>query len=200
MRETIQDTELAQEATIKFTGGTSIMNSTRMEDRSDYIFITGTKPGITDRNTQTIIRRHVMRDIGKARRSTKHHRGRKPLQYELVLRSGDTQVPTTWKAASTSVLASYNLKMQVPLPHSTKPLLVAALAGTTLPSPEEDRVATLTLARDSENHQASLSYAEAEGPVSRFGAGRMDPFVKYPVNINARTRALVDHSESKSPI
>ncbi len=47
-------------------GDTSVMNSARIEDRPNYVFIASVKPGVKDRDAQTVIRRHVMRDIGKA--------------------------------------------------------------------------------------------------------------------------------------
>ncbi len=85
--------------------------------------------------------------------------------------------------------------MQARLPQSDIALLVAAATFT---SPKDRSCDIIVSIRDSANPGPTLLSAGAEGSISRFSAGRDDPFVKYPIDLKSRTRALVDHSELPS--
>ena len=109
----------------------------KAENKPDLVFITTTEPKIKEPSIRTAIRKHVMRDIGKARRNNARHKWNKPVQMEFELHSDPAHA------------------------HPLAP---------------PDQIPT--------------------GSISRFSAGRGDPFIRYPIEMNFRDLALLDHGQS----
>ena len=143
------------------------------------MFITQTELG-RSKETQAKIRKHVMKDIGKARR--KVGRKEKILQFTLEL-------PEKLENLEDSRAIATPKTVERPDSHATS--RISHAIGALLPVPVD--VETEFLA-----HQQSVG--RQAGPIStieRVWTGRMDPFMKYPIEMNSRTLQLIDHGESR---
>lgn len=119
-----------------------------------------------DVKTQRQIRQHVMRDIGRRRR----------------------------KMASPDLL---NLNLTPAHFNAGNPLASSSDSHDILSEANDGAI------RNQEELEApgvlSTAFVRREGGlsmgISRFSAGRIDPFVPWPVDLDARTRRLIDHRE-----
>lgn len=173
-----------------------VSNSQNEEGSSSLVFVTQTGPGtITNKAVKTQIRKHVMKDIGKARRT--RVRPPKPLTWEISV-----EIPED----STGSQDEVDGTVFSDLP--TRPLGNHVSFNTAERSSSRDIIPNVTisafsgLAQNSDVQQREES-GETQQParqnlqsIYRLGGGRMDPFVKYPIDMNHRARQLIDHSKS----
>lgn len=180
------------------------MDSDRNEERPGYVFIPFTTPKTKNPETQRIVRQHVMRDIGKNRRSSTRIRPRKPVQYNLQLRYVETAADPLFHTSPLSTLVHHHAGMQDQWPHQVKATTSTDSNSAIAKQGPCDTIAVVRRVRNQEGphlwidevSQSTLPEALKKTAISRFGAGRNDPFIKYPIEINPRTHALIDHSQS----
>ena len=139
---------------------------------SKYQFVNITPSRGHDAATQKLIRKHVMKDIGKARRRKKG-----PLQYVFVLRDDSDSAlihedPTKITVTDTKGVERSGVLDNAPYP--TDPNVSRAIVGSSA-SP------------------ISTIGTRLAGPTTMLGAGRVDPFAAYPIKMNRNLHGLIDH-------
>jgi hypothetical protein len=147
------------------------------------IFITQTGPK-KNKEAQSQIRKHVMRDIGKARRKE----GKRVLPIRFTL-----EVPDSLE--SLGVPSAVELHDPVPLldqpgipwesfPSVTQDAFVPSESG----GPRAEVEPSIQQA-------ASLVKSLVVPSVERLWTGRMDPFLRYPIKMDKRSQQLMDHGK-----
>jgi hypothetical protein len=168
------------------------------------VFITQTGP-VQSKNVQTQIRKHIMRDIGKSRRKDARHKKLPPLQFSLEIPASINDFHFALRAkeldpiqASDSLLEPFNnaFTSSIPQAPEDEPTTYSIVklvdsAAVTRPSAEPQH------AGFEKSQVSSNGTAGAAPQIDRLWTGRMDPFIKYPIETNHRTLQLIDHGKSK---
>ena len=165
------------------------------------VFVPQNGGTITNKAVKTQIRKHVMKDIGKARRT--RVRPLKPISWEIEVElpnsaENSDQVeevdPTNNRQGSEiSPAAPVNRvpfnkagrDSQMLLPNVTTPVF----------SPFGNKPNTELQMGVQQLQQTGRQNLQS---IYRLGGGRMDPFVKYPVEMDYRAKLLIDHGNSAS--
>lgn len=146
------------------------------------VFITQVASVKKSKEASTLIRKHVMRDIGKSRR--------KQRRYPQIC----LEVPEDIGHLALPLRSSSSQQKAIP------PIRVSSKEKHSLPAlkecPQHDPASTKGacprpqyLQPRNEEHEP----ATEELPIiDRTWTGRIDPFVKFPVELNDRTRELID--------
>jgi hypothetical protein len=145
------------------------ISSVDVPSTSTIAFVNTTGPVTKDTRVQSQIRRHVMRDIGKARR--KDASGNK--------KATVAELPS--RAPKLTMVTSASPELY----HSVQLVKAKILSDTSF---SEEYPAILPEGSDRTQFGYNLS-------ISRFLAGRIDPFLKYPIQMTPRVSRLVDHGE-----
>jgi hypothetical protein len=125
-----------------------------------------------DAATRRLIRQKVTQQAGKYRSKPGLRRPLKPLQYAL-------EVPDSFSGDVASIDV---------VPYS-QVLSFQPNTSTVASSPTIARIMPET------NQDLNRPPVSLSPPLDRLGAGRFDPFIKFPITLNRRTRELVDTCE-----
>lgn len=153
------------------------MDSTSENRGSKYHFVIYTGASTTDPKARKLAKQDVMQHIRRNRTNPQVARRYVPLQCEL-------DVPQTFNQSHGRLSEQLNL--------STNKLYLASVDGLDVPSDLTPRMSPRTL---------SVAHGSLRRiPLHRFsmpglGAGRSDPFIKFPTELNSRSRELVDLSQ-----
>lgn len=138
---------------------------------TDLLFLTTTTQDWPKSNpaTQTLIRRHVMQDIGKSRRSKKNRSKRycDPQQQPWPIMQKETSSIGPRKASLPKGMTDLNM-------------------------PTKDSAQQVSLLDDVSN-RVSMSSQQS---FYTLGSGSSDPFVCCPTKVNPETRRLISFSKS----
>lgn len=147
------------------------------------MFITQTEPK-KSKEVQSKIRKHVMKDIGKARR--KETRRGKPLQFTL-------EVPDSLEdLCGLPVVEDLDLVEQPTQPRileESVPPVNQNFPFIFNPGASEDSV------RPSIKPHATYP-THVISSIERVWTGRMDPFINYPIEMDRRSLELIDHGKA----
>jgi len=156
------------------------------ESSPSLVFVTQTGPGstITDNAVKTQIRKHVMKDIGKARRT--RVRPLKPISWEISV-----EVPDSAGSQDEVEGIVHDIAPRPPVNHV---FFNAAEANSQESIPNVTISAFSPLGhQQGDPNQMQPPVRQNLQAIYRLGGGRMDPFVKYPIEMNHRARQLIDH-------
>jgi hypothetical protein len=145
------------------------------------VFITQTGPK-KSKEVQSKIRKHVMKDIGRARR--KEGRKGAPLRFALEIPDSLEDI-----SAPSGVEVLY-------LDHQPNPLRI--LEGS-VPLVNRNK---WTLSKTDASQYEVQPYTQSPTAdnfpfIDRLWTGRMDPFIRYPVEMDRRLLQLMDHGRLK---
>ena len=132
-----------------------------------------------DQETKTLIRKHVMKDIGKARRRKKG-----PQQFVF-----DVQVPSDTDEPTANLPASEMHGQSTGRSEIFDRDIV--LANALISSHANISPISVPIPRS----ELKRFDGVVPSPVTMLGAGRVDPFATYPIKMTPRLRGLVDHRQ-----
>ncbi|KAE9372193.1 hypothetical protein N431DRAFT_375200 [Stipitochalara longipes BDJ] len=165
----------------------SRLSSEKTSPQLVFILQTG---GKKSKDVQTQIRKHVMKDIGKSRRKEK--RGRK-INLE-VPPAAPSEPRVNDHPPRRNHQNTDNTDSTIEVPH-----IAATAPDSSYGSVSDGEDASQTVPHlqgdlhDILKQAIGWHQASAFSPgIDRLWTGRMDPFVRYPVELNDRTRELVD--------
>lgn len=151
----------------------------------ELVFIVHNKPEKFSKPVATQIRKHVMKDIGRARRKEKRH-CQIPLDVPTNL-ANHSQLPLRPNSHQSS--AFQLLKLHESLPQNQ------GRDGTISTAPRQPTTKENIdqLAQQRKPYQKSLhDFRGIDMMVEKLGAGRGDPFARYPIKMNLHVRELID--------
>jgi hypothetical protein len=164
-----------------------------------FVNVTGPVTKTTkSRSTMRLIRKHVMRDIGRSRRANEAPTvpGPSAMRQVPVIEDRTPAGQLIWDPYS-SPRCCYT-GCSNPGPYAVQPFINVLLPGTPLIYCYEHRNslanAAITQTLD-EALQIEIQRVVNAAQISKLGSGRIDPFIHYPVEMTPRIRRFVDHSE-----
>ena len=147
----------------------------------DLVFITQTGPK-KNKEVQSQIRKHVMRDIGKARRKE----GKRVLPIRFTL-----DVPGSLENLGVPPEVELHDPVQLPnqpgIPWQTAPSVIQDASIPSESGGPHDEVDPFV------QQQAMLVNSFSAPAIERLWTGRMDPFMKYPIKMDRKSLQLMDH-------
>jgi hypothetical protein len=168
-----------------------LIHSEKTSPQLVFILQTG---GKKSKDVQTQMRKHVMKDIGKSRRKEK--RGRKiELEVHPVAPSQpkDNVSPTRIWSRNQLNTDQINFTIEEPYIATTTP---DSSFGSMPDGVDASKTTVPHLQGDLHDIlQPAIGWHQATAfspGIDRLWTGRMDPFVRYPVELSDRTRELVD--------
>jgi len=179
----------------------------------DLAFVTHMGPPIKDPAARKLVKHCVMQQVGRSRRKPGLNRRQAPLQYSLEV--DNTFLYTSHGRSSSQRTFSYHLEQQqrsvnndrqrpsyAMIEFAPEPSANLSENNSILDKEEEarDYIQHLMLPFDSFERHTVDGYGSKEnvqrrlGSMARLGAGRFDPFARFPIELNHRERELVDTS------
>lgn len=170
-----------------------------MKPPEDLVFITQTGSIVKRKDQQRLVRKHVMKDIGKLRRKPKTNEKPNSLRFDLEIPDSfghlDIHViprmeevdEITFSTDGVSLPSVYDGSMH-DSDESEKlspPVAYTMQAG----SSHGTEVMRQPQSIDGGRHRTAL----ASPRIERLWTGRMDPFIHYPIKMTHRTLQLMDH-------
>lgn len=161
-----------------------------------FIVQTGSKKS---KDVQTQIRKHVMKDIGKSRRKEK--RGRK---INLDIPFGAPSYPKNNPVSPRTWSTDHQRKDGIDSPINMPYISIDAPGPSYKSIPDVENTSTPLPHLQGDLHDIlspTIGWHETKAftpGIDRLWHGRMDPFVRYPVELNDRTRELVDLGKQNS--
>lgn len=138
------------------------------------MFITQTGPK-KSKKVQSQIRKHVMRDIGKARRKE----GKRGISFQFTL-----EVPDSLGNFSVPPVEPQDPVHQLNQLTLLERNAPAVYQNTSVPSESGSRY----------DRVPPFIHQQASQPsIERLWTGRMDPFIQYPIKMDHHSRKLIDH-------
>jgi hypothetical protein len=162
-----------------------------------FQFITVSNPASTrDPETKTVIRKHVMGAVGRAKRLP--NKKSKPLTIPLVVPPQinwtrppllSTDVEGDKASAVDRQQNCESRRHDSSVSHYSPHVVVHTGGFYSSPRPQ------------SAGNESSIPFSRTEAPIAKldwFGAGQIDPFINYPFAIGQSEHAIVAHSKSLS--
>lgn len=167
-------------------------DSAAVQNRAPVFAFVACGPTPIDRETRRFVRKHVMRDIGRARRRERYTKKLKEPQLQVK------EVPADFEIAGTCRSTSESSDTEIDLDSPGNALLETIEVSTDeTTTPEET---TTFIAKDEGpivfGGDYSFACTKDHAPqFSTLGAGRSDPFIKYPFELDSATRGLLDYGK-----
>jgi hypothetical protein len=179
------------------------------EDERNLAFVTRMGPPIKDAASRKLVKHFVMQQVGRSRRKPGLNRRQIPLQYSLQI--PNTFLPTDHDRSPSLWTSSYYLEKQQSF-NDDEQQKRYGFPPEVSQAPQDRASASNKEGQSRESFQQDLcsfsasvfpwvddydSKAEFQVPIGvldRLGAGRFDPFARFPIELNHRARELVDTS------